>query len=77
VRRLIPSGDASQQRGVEAITDLLDLPLVRYPHEISSRASGSCDLAESLTDEGVPLLTTDKRFARAARAHTGIEVLAV
>ena len=32
-------------------------------------------LAEALTDEGVPLLTTDARLARAARAHTAIEVL--
>jgi predicted nucleic acid-binding protein len=34
VRRLVASGEASPARGLEAITDLLDLPLVRYPHEI-------------------------------------------
>jgi predicted nucleic acid-binding protein len=89
VRRLVASGEASPTRGVEAITDLLDLPLVRYPHEIlvpriwelrqnfSSYDAAYLALAESLTDEGVPLLTTDGRLARATRAHTGIELLAV
>jgi len=89
VRRLVASGEASPTRGLEAITDLLDLPLQRYPHEIlvpriwelrqnfSSYDAAYLALAESLTDEGVPLLTTDARLARATRAHTGIELLAV
>jgi predicted nucleic acid-binding protein len=34
VRRLIASGDAPLERGEEAIADLLDLPLARYPHDI-------------------------------------------
>jgi predicted nucleic acid-binding protein len=89
IRRLVASGEASPARAAEAITDLLDLPLVRYPHEIlvpriwQLRDNfSSCDaaylaLAESLTEDGVPLLTTDARLARATRAHTGVEVLAV
>jgi predicted nucleic acid-binding protein len=89
VRRLVASGEATPTRGVEAITDLLDLPLVRYPHEIlvpriwelrqnfSSYDAAYLALAESLTDEGVPLLTTDQRLARAARAHSDVELLAV
>ena len=89
VRRLVASGEASPTRGVEAITDLLDLPLVRYPHEIlvpriwelrqnfSSYDAAYLALAESLTDEGVPLLTTDRRLARATRAHSDVELLAV
>ena len=32
-------------------------------------------LAEALTDDGVALLTTDARLARAVRAHTAIEVV--
>jgi predicted nucleic acid-binding protein len=89
IRRLVAAGEASPTRAVEAITDLLDLPLVRYPHEIlvpriwqlrdnfSSYDAAYLALAESLTEHGVPLLTTDARLARATRAHTGVEVLAV
>jgi predicted nucleic acid-binding protein len=88
IRRLAASGEASSTRAVEAITDLLDLQLIRYPHEIlvpriwelrdnfSSYDAAYLALAESLTDEGVPLLTTDARLARATRAHTDLEVLA-
>jgi predicted nucleic acid-binding protein len=62
---------------------------VRYPLEIlvpriwdlrqnfSSYDATYLALAESLTDEGVPLLTTDRRLARAARAHSDVELLAV
>lgn len=87
VRRLVASGEATQARGLEAIADLLDLPLVRYPHEIlvpriwelrenfSAYDAAYLALAEALTNEGAPLLTTDERFARATRAQSGIEVL--
>ena len=87
VRSLVASGAAAAQRGEEAIADLLDLPLARYPHDIllpriwELRDNFSaCDaaylaLAEGLSDEGVPLLTTDGRLARAARAHSAVEVL--
>jgi predicted nucleic acid-binding protein len=89
VRRLVASGEASPSRGLEAITDLLDLPLMRYPHDIlvpriwelranfSSYDAAYLALAEALSDDGVPLLTTDKRLARATRAHSGIELLVV
>jgi len=89
IRRLVTTGEATPTRGREAIADLLDLPLARYPHEIlvpriwelrqnfSSYDAAYLALAESLTDEGVPLLTTDARLARATRAHTEIELLAV
>ena len=87
VRRLVASGDARVERGEEAIADLLDLPLARYPHDIllpriwdlrenfSSYDAAYLALAEALSDEGVPLLTTDARLARAVRAHTAIAVL--
>ena len=87
VRRLVASGDARIERGEEAIADLLDLPMARYSHDIllpriwelrenfSAYDAAYLALAEALSDEGVPLLTTDARLARAVRAHTGIEVL--
>jgi uncharacterized protein YkwD len=34
-------------------------------------------LAETLVEDGVPLLTADTRLARAAEAHSDIEVLLV
>jgi predicted nucleic acid-binding protein len=87
VRRLVASGDARPERGEEAIADLLDLPVARYPHNIllpriwelrenfSAYDAAYVALAEALSDEGVPLLTADARLARALRAHTAIEVL--
>jgi predicted nucleic acid-binding protein len=87
VRRLVASGDARVERGEEAIADLLDLPMARYPHDIllpriwelrenfSPYDAAYLALAEALSNEGVPLLTTDARLARAVRAHTEISVL--
>ena len=87
VRRLVASGDARVERGEEAIADLLDLPMARYSHDIllpriwelrenfSPYDASYVALAEALTEQGVPLLTTDARLARAVRAHTAIEVL--
>jgi predicted nucleic acid-binding protein len=87
VRSLVASGEADAERGEEAIADLLDLPLARYPHDIllprmwelrdnfSAYDAAYLALAEGLSDEGVALLTTDGRLARAVHAHSAVEVL--
>jgi predicted nucleic acid-binding protein len=89
LRRLVASGDASPARAGEAVADLLDLPIERYPHDIllprawelrdsfSAHDAVYLALAETLTDEGAPLLTTDARFARATRSHCDIQVVLV
>ncbi len=89
LRRLVATKDATADRAAEAIVDLLDLPIARYPHYVlvprmwelrknfSSYDATYLALAESLTDGGAPLLTADRRFARAVRAHTAVETLAV
>jgi predicted nucleic acid-binding protein len=89
LRRLVASGDASPDRAGEAVTDLLELPIERYPHEIlvpriwelkdnfSANDATYLALAESLVENGAPLLTADARFARAVEAHGGVDVLLV
>jgi predicted nucleic acid-binding protein len=85
--RLVASGVARVSRGEEAITDLLDLPIERYPHDIfvprvwQLRDNFSaCDatyvaLAEAVADEPVPLLTADARLARAIEEHADVPVV--
>jgi predicted nucleic acid-binding protein len=87
LRRVVAAGDASPERAVDAVTDLLDLPLERYPHDglapriWSMRANFSAydatyvALAEAITDGGAPLLTADARLARATADHTDLDVL--
>ena len=89
LRRLVAAGDASATRAEAAVADLLDLPLARYPHHVlatrvwalrenfSAYDATYVALAEALTENGAPLLTADARLARAARAHTQVDVLQV
>jgi predicted nucleic acid-binding protein len=89
VRRLVTSGDASPERGDQAIDDLLALPVERYRHDVLIRRAWQhrenfsaydatyLALAEALAAEPVPVLTADARFARAAGAHSGVPVILV
>jgi predicted nucleic acid-binding protein len=87
LRRLVASGEASAGRAGEAIADLRDLPIERYPHDIlvpriwqlrenfSAYDASYVALAEGVGDEPVPLLTADRRLARATNEHTDVPVL--
>jgi predicted nucleic acid-binding protein len=87
LRRLVRSGTISAARAGAAVADLLDIPVERYPHAIlgariwelrenfTTYDAVYVALAERLSEKGLPLLTVDARFARAARKHTGVEVL--
>jgi predicted nucleic acid-binding protein len=89
LRRLVASGRASAERAGEAIADLQDLPIERYPHDIlaariwqlrenfSAYDASYVALAEGVREEPVPLLTADARLARAIDAHTDVPVLLV
>jgi predicted nucleic acid-binding protein len=89
LRRVVASGAAAPTRADAAIADFLDLPIERYPHEVlvtriwqlrdtfSAYDATYVALAESLTEEGAPLLSADARLARAAQESTVISVLLV
>jgi predicted nucleic acid-binding protein len=87
LRRVVASGEATAERAGEAIADLQDLPIERYPHDIlvariwqlrenfSAYDASYVALAEGVGDEPVPLLTADRRLARATHEHTDVPVL--
>src|SRR3954449_1377050 len=87
LRRLVSSGEATADRADEAIADLLDLPIERYPHDIlvprtwqlrenfSAYDASYIALAEAVADEPVPLLTADARLARAIADLLNLPVL--
>jgi predicted nucleic acid-binding protein len=89
LRRVVASGNATAARAGEAVVDLLDLPIERYPHDLlvprvwqlrdnfSAYDATYLALAETLADETLPLLTADARLARAARDHCDAPVLLV
>jgi predicted nucleic acid-binding protein len=86
LRRLIAAGDATAERGGEAVADFLDLPVERYPHyalapriwelraKFSAYDATYVALAEAVADKGAPLLTADARLARAVDTHTDLRV---
>jgi predicted nucleic acid-binding protein len=87
LRRLVRTGEATTARASEAVTDLVELSIERYPHDIlvsriwelkdnfSAYDAAYLALAESVADDGATLLTTDGRFARAAQAHSEVDVV--
>lgn len=89
LRRLVASREASFGRAVEALTDLSDLPVERYPHDLLIQSAWKLKdnfsaydatylaLAELLTEDGATLLTADAGFARATRKHSRVDVLLV
>jgi predicted nucleic acid-binding protein len=87
LRRLVAAGEATAERAGDAIADLLDLPIERYPHDIlvpriwqlrenfSAYDASYVALAEGVADDPVPLLTADARLARAVADHADLPVL--
>lgn len=87
LRRLVASGEMTAARAGEAIADLLDLPIERYPHDIlvprvwalrenfSAYDASYIAVAEAVADEPVPLLTADARLAKAVSGLLEVPVL--
>lgn len=84
LRRYVVAGIIGPARAQEALQDLLDLPLNRYPHELFlwriwklRHNLTACDaayvaLAEAL---GARLITCDRKIASAPGHHTRVEVV--
>jgi predicted nucleic acid-binding protein len=84
VRRYAAAGELDAERGREAIVDLADFPLLRYPHDLllqriwelrnnlTAYDAAYVALAEVL---GAPLLTRDRRLAAAPGHHAKVELV--
>lgn len=84
LRRYLAQRLMTEQRAVEAIQDLLDLPLERYPHDLllsriwelqgnlTAYDAAYVALAEALS---APLVTRDARLGRARGHRAEVEVL--
>jgi predicted nucleic acid-binding protein len=83
LRRYVREKAINEQRGEEALEDLCDLPLNRYPHDfllprvwelratLTAYDAVYVALAEVLD---APLLTCDSRIASASGHHASIEL---
>jgi predicted nucleic acid-binding protein len=84
IRRYAAKGDLDGERGREALADLADLPMRRYPHDfllpriwdlrnnLSAYDAAYVTLAEILD---APLVTRDRRLAAVAGHHAKIDLL--
>ena len=84
LRRYAQAGEIDGRRGREAMDDLADMPIRRYPHDIllprvwdlrhnlTAYDAVYVALAEALD---APLVTRDRRLARAAGHGAEIELL--
>ncbi|HSM91721.1 MAG TPA: type II toxin-antitoxin system VapC family toxin [Anaeromyxobacteraceae bacterium] len=84
LRRRNRIGDLDDRRAFEALSDFLDLPIARYPHEfllpriwtlrhsVSAYDAAYLALAEALD---APLLTRDQKLARAKGHRARVEVV--
>jgi predicted nucleic acid-binding protein len=84
VRRYAAAGHIDRERGREALSDLADFPLHRYPHTVL--LGRIWDLRRNLTAYDAayvalaeafeaPLITRDGRLAKAAGHHAHIELV--
>jgi predicted nucleic acid-binding protein len=84
IRRYVANGDIDADRGREALDDLADLRLRRYPHDVllpriwelrhnlTAYDAAYVALAEALD---APLLTRDRRLAAAAGVRARVELI--
>ncbi len=82
LRRYVLIGELTSQRGKQALTDLADLPIIRYPHDlflsriwalrhnVTAYDAAYLALAESLP---APLITRDARLAATVGHRATIE----
>ena len=84
LRRYARAGELDSARGLEALEDLIDLPLTRYPHNLLlprmwelRQNLTAYDAAYVALAEGLeaPLVTLDSALASVREHHARVELL--